>query len=52
MRSLFENDELALKIIFNSVDELRDHLMNLSNSVNSGNLVNAWTDLLAILRGK
>ena len=48
----FENDELALKIIFRSVDELRDHLMNLSNSVNSVNLTNAWTDLFAILRGK
>ena len=48
----FENDELALKIKFRSVDELRDHLMNLSNSVNSVNLINVWTDLLAILRGK
>ena len=48
----FENDELTLKIIFNSVDELRDHLMNLSDSVNSVNLINAWTDLFAILRGK
>ncbi len=48
----FENDELALKIIFRSVDELRDNLMNLSNSVNSVNLINAWTGLFAILRGK
>ena len=48
----FENEELALKIKFRSVDELRDHLMYLSNSVNSVNLINAWTDLFAILRGK
>ena len=48
----FENDELALKIKFRSIDELRDHLVNLSDSVNSLNLINAWTDLFDILRGK
>ena len=48
----FENDELALKIKFRSMDELRDHLVNLSDSVNSLNLINAWTDLFDILRGK
>ncbi|GIT03379.1 MAG: hypothetical protein CM1200mP28_06380 [Deltaproteobacteria bacterium] len=46
----FENDELALKIKFRSVDELREHLMNLSDTVNSENLINAWNDLFAILR--
>ena len=46
----FENDELAMKIKFNSVDELREHLMNLSDTVNSENLINAWNDLFAILR--
>ena len=45
----FENDELALKIKFRSVDELREHLMNLSDTVNSENLINAWNDLFAIL---
>ena len=46
----FENDELALKMKFRSVDELREHLMNLSDTVNSENLINAWNDLFAILR--
>jgi len=46
----FENDELALKIKFRSVDELREHLMNLSDTVDSENLINAWNDLFAILR--
>ena len=46
----FEKDELALKIKFRSVEELRDHLMNLSYSVNKVNLINAWDDLFAILR--
>ena len=46
----FENDELALKIKFRSVDELREHLMNLSDTVNSENLIYAWNDLFAILR--
>ena len=46
----FENDELALKIKFRSVDELREHLMNLSDTVNSENLINAWNDLFSILR--
>ena len=46
----FENDELTLKIKFRSVDELREHLMNLSDIVNSENLINAWNDLFAILR--
>jgi len=45
----FEKDELALKIKFRSVDELREHLMNLSDTVNSENLINAWNDLFAIL---
>ena len=36
----FEKDELALKLKFHSADELRYHLMNLLNSVNSENLVN------------
>ena len=45
----FENDQLALKIKFRSVDELREHLMNLSDTVNSENLINAWNDLFAIL---
>ena len=48
----FENDDLTLKIKFSSVDELRDHLMNLSDSVNSENLINSWNDLFAILREK
>ena len=46
----FENDELALKMKFRSVDELREHLMNLSDTVDSENLINAWNDLFAILR--
>jgi len=46
----FENDELALKMKFNSVDELREHLMNLSDIVNSENLINTWNDLFEILR--
>ena len=46
----FENDELALVMKFRSVDELRDHLMNLSETVNSKNLINAWNDLFTILR--
>ena len=46
----FENDELVLKINFRSVDELREHLINLSDKVNSENLINAWNDLFAILR--
>ena len=46
----FENDELALKIKFRSVDELREHLMNLSDTVNSENQINTWNDLFAILR--
>ena len=46
----FENDELALKMKVRSVDELREQLMNLSNTVNSKNLINAWNDLFAILR--
>ena len=46
----FENDELALKMKFNSVDELREHLMNLSEIVNSENLINTWNDLFEILR--
>ena len=46
----FENDELALKIKFRSVDELREHLMNLSDIVNSENLINTWNDLFEILR--
>ena len=46
----FENDELALKIKFRSVDELREYLMDLSATVNSENLINTWNDLFAILR--
>ena len=46
----FENDELALKMKFRSVDELREHLMNLSETVDSENLINAWNDLFSILR--
>ena len=45
----FEKDELALKMKFCSVDELRDHLTNLSNSVNSVNLIKVWNDFFAIL---
>ena len=45
----FENDELSLKIKFRSVDELRGNVMNLSDSVNSFNLINVWNDLFAIL---
>ena len=46
----FEKDELALKMKFCSVDELRDHLKNLSNTVNSVNLISVWNDYFAILR--
>ena len=48
----FENDELAIKIKFRSVDELKDHLINLSYSVNSADLSNHWNNLFAILREK
>ena len=46
----FEKDELTLKIEFRSLDELRDHLTNLANSVNSGNQIKVWNDFFAILR--
>ena len=45
----FEKEELALKMKFCSVDELRAHLKILSNSVNSVNLINVWNDFFAIL---
>lgn len=45
----FENDELALTIKIHSVDELRVHLRNLSNTVNSEKRINAWNDLFALL---
>ena len=46
----FENDELALKMKFSSVDELRECLMNLSDIVNSEKLINVCNDLFTILR--
>ena len=46
----FENDELALKMKFSSVDELRYYLMNVLNSVDSAKTVNVWNDLFSILR--
>ncbi len=46
----FEKDELALKMKFRSLDELRDHLTNLANSVKSVNQINVWNDFFAILR--
>ena len=48
----FEKDELFLKIKFNSVGELREHLINLSDLVNSDNQIKTWNDLFAILREK
>ena len=45
----FEKDELALVMKFQSVNELRDHLMNLTEKVNSENLLNTWNDLFAVL---
>ena len=46
----FEKDELTLKMEFRSVDELKGHLGDLSDLVNSKKLINALNDLFVILR--
>ncbi len=45
----FEKNELTLKFEFSSLVELREHLMNLSDTVNSEDLIKVWNDLFAIL---
>ena len=45
VETLKEKDELALVMKFQSVNELRDNLMNLTEKVNSENLLNTWNDL-------
>jgi hypothetical protein len=46
----FENEELFLTLKIRSTDELREHLRNLSETLNSENRINAWNDLFAVLR--
>ena len=45
----FEKDELALKMKFSSLDELRGHLIDLSDKVNSEKLKQSWNHLFDIL---